>query len=91
MGPIDSELIERAEAGDIKLLLPQKNAHIRVDLGYSGSLETDRFGGDLIWDTVRRASWDDRIRSAAGRINNGGVDIELSAGSGNISISDNNG
>lgn len=80
----------RAENGDIDLVLSRKiNADIRVDLGVIGSLETQRFSGNLVWDTVRRAYRDERIRSATGRLNHGGIDIELFSGSGNISISDN--
>lgn len=79
----------RAENGDIELSLPpETNADLRIDLGFDGSLETSRFSGVLTWTDTRRSQRDGRIRRAVAVLNQGGGEIELSSGSGSITISD---
>ena len=87
---VELEFIDiRAENGDIDLRIPSDlKADLRIDLGYYGELETDKFGGHLEWSEPRRDSAGARIRRAVGTLNKGGIRIELSTGTGDISIKD---
>jgi DUF4097 and DUF4098 domain-containing protein YvlB len=78
-----------AENGEIELNLPPgTNADFTIDLGFEGTIDTGRLKGNLIWDKPRQSDRRTGNRHATGVLNGGGMIIELSSGSGNVSISD---
>jgi DUF4097 and DUF4098 domain-containing protein YvlB len=79
----------RAENGDIDLRVPSGfGADVSVDLGHDGKLNLDKFRGDVEWTQSRRTSRNGQIRRATGTLNRGGVRVELSTGSGDVTITD---